>query len=229
MRSRLLVSAVLPLALIGPIRFANAQLEWATSEVERTVPRGAKEVVAEFSFENKGPATVKINSVQSGCGCTIAKVDQLSYEPGQAGTVRVTMRVPDQPGTKRTSITVRSSDPVRPTVALTVAVNVPEILKISRAELVWPEVGDRGERFVTLAAANLETVMVSAACEGTQFTTRLECASPGREYVLIVSPSADAAPGATSRIRITASSPQSMETHEMVLTARVASSHPHAG
>lgn len=72
-----------------------------------------------FKLKNYGPGTIEIASVDSGCGCTAALVSAPTLAPGQESAVEVSLDTYKLSGEQSKAVVVRSNDPVRPELPLT--------------------------------------------------------------------------------------------------------------
>jgi len=78
------------------------------------VERGP-ELQYNFKFTNKGNAPLKIERVQTSCGCTGATVgDKTEYKKGESGEIRVNFQTQGRSGQQEKSIFVFSNDPETP-------------------------------------------------------------------------------------------------------------------
>lgn len=88
------------------------------------VPRGP-ELQYNFKFTNKGNAVLKIERVQTTCGCTGANVgDKTEYKKNESGEIKVTFNTQGRSGHQEKIISVFSNDPECPQKDLKVICNV---------------------------------------------------------------------------------------------------------
>ena len=73
-----------------------------------------------FRLKNLGPETVEITSVTPACGCTAVLASTPRLAPGEEGGVEVALDTYKLSGAQAKTVTVRSSDVVRPELLLTV-------------------------------------------------------------------------------------------------------------
>lgn len=79
-----------------------------------TVPRGP-ELQYNFKFTNKGNAVLKIERVQTSCGCTGATVgEKTEYKKGESGEIKITFNTQGRSGHQEKIINVFSNDPETP-------------------------------------------------------------------------------------------------------------------
>jgi len=72
----------------------------------------------EFKFTNVGNAVLKIDRIQSTCGCTVPKLSKREYAPGESGTITVTYHASRWGGKVGKTIYVFSNDPQNSKVGL---------------------------------------------------------------------------------------------------------------
>lgn len=88
------------------------------------VPRGP-ELQYNFKFTNKGNAVLKIERVQTSCGCTGANVgDKTEYKKNESGEIKVTFNTQGRSGHQEKIISVFSNDPEYPQKDLKVVCDV---------------------------------------------------------------------------------------------------------
>lgn len=73
-----------------------------------------------FKLKNYGPNTIDITSVTGACGCTAILASTPRLAPGEEGGVEVALDTYKLSGVQAKSVTVRSTDVVRPELVLTV-------------------------------------------------------------------------------------------------------------
>lgn len=64
-----------------------------------------------FTFRNIGNKTLKIDHVQSTCGCSVPQLDKKDYEPGESGTIEVKFHAPTVSGATAKQLYIVSNDP----------------------------------------------------------------------------------------------------------------------
>lgn len=78
-----------------------------------------------FRFVNKGPGPLTIQGVHAACNCTAVEVDRgRRYEPGQSGTIEVTLDTSDFIGNLVKTVTVISNERLLPDRTLTIRAKV---------------------------------------------------------------------------------------------------------
>ncbi|MAX25087.1 MAG: hypothetical protein CMJ19_11350 [Phycisphaeraceae bacterium] len=120
------------------------------------------QAVVEYRFANKGPKTVKITSIDTSCGCTVADLDKRIYEPGERGRIKVTFDFGDRSGWQQKTITVKTDDPQTPVKVLKLNVNIPRIAFLSPKKLRWDKDAQlRILKFSTKADLGIQVVEIS--------------------------------------------------------------------
>jgi hypothetical protein len=78
------------------------------------VPRGP-ELQYNFRFTNKGSSVLKIERVQTSCGCTGATVgEKTEYKKNESGEIKITFNTQGRSGHQEKMINVYSNDPEAP-------------------------------------------------------------------------------------------------------------------
>jgi hypothetical protein len=72
----------------------------------------------EFTFKNVGTKTLKIENIQSTCGCSVPQLKKNDYEPGESGTVEVRFHSPTINGETKKQLYIISNDSSNPRALL---------------------------------------------------------------------------------------------------------------
>lgn len=74
------------------------------------------EAAHDFIVMNKGDQLLKIDRLQTSCGCTSSKMDKMEIKPGEKATLTALYDTANRPGPFKKEIRVFSNDPVHPEV-----------------------------------------------------------------------------------------------------------------
>ena len=72
-----------------PVPTGPPNIEFATTRYDFGSISDAGPYTAKFDFRNAGGGTLVIGKITTSCGCTVAKLDQREYGPGESGTLQV--------------------------------------------------------------------------------------------------------------------------------------------
>jgi hypothetical protein len=100
-----------------------------------------KEASHSFLFTNIGTAPLELSQGMITCRCTVSLVDAAPVPPGGSTKVKVTWRPKGGLGPYRRTVSIRTNDPLRPDITLTVAGEVTVALRADPPELVFSSVG----------------------------------------------------------------------------------------
>jgi hypothetical protein len=90
------------------------------------VPRGP-ELQYNFKFTNKGASVLKIERVQTSCGCTGATVgEKTEYKKNESGEIKITFNTQGRSGHQEKTISVFSNDPEFPQKDLKISCEIDE-------------------------------------------------------------------------------------------------------
>jgi hypothetical protein len=104
---------------------AQAKLEFEKTEINFGEINEGEAVSIEFKFKNSGDQQLMINGVRPSCGCTVARLKQRKYKPGEEGVIPVRFMSSGYGGIKVfKTITVTSNDLKHPSVRLVITGNV---------------------------------------------------------------------------------------------------------
>lgn len=121
-----------------------------------------EEVSYEFAFANQGNGPLRIDRVQSSCGCTAAIATQGEIAPGESGVISITFRS----GRMRSRVTkhvyVESNDPLEPRATLTVTGEVREEVEVVPRGIYIGTmlVGEALERSVVIRPIDVESLEI---------------------------------------------------------------------
>lgn len=83
-----------------------------------------------FVFQNRGTKELKIEKIESSCGCIMGETTVTNVDPGMSGTIVVNYRTSPDTGTMSKSIRVYSNDPDAPVYALQLSGEIIEDITI---------------------------------------------------------------------------------------------------
>ena len=188
-RFRSPVTTVLALAItLWTTRRAAAELTWAKKTVELKADARSTVLEAKFHFTNTGKKAVDIGQIESSCGCTTAELEQRHYEPGASGDIIARYTVGSHVGLQTKTISVASSDREQPTM-LTLAVQVPEILRITPPYVVWKHGEEAKAKQITLELLQDTPITdISAQSSNAGIGVTMQTLVKGRKYRLDLTP-----------------------------------------
>ena len=90
----------------------------------------------DFIFTNAGTAPLRLEVGRTSCKCTLGDVEERPLEPGESTDVRLEWVAKNPPGTFRQTAMVKTNDPRRPRVELTVEGLITEVTGIQPNEFL---------------------------------------------------------------------------------------------
>ncbi|MGZ5024691.1 MAG: DUF1573 domain-containing protein [Chthoniobacterales bacterium] len=122
---------------LGTCLSAHAELKWEKTMIELHPKSTDAEAVANFKYENKGKTPIKIKSVKTSCGCTVATLKKDEVAPGESGEVTATFHVAGRTGTQEKAITVETDDASQPLMTLTLKAVIEQPIEIQPTFVFW--------------------------------------------------------------------------------------------
>jgi hypothetical protein len=116
---------------VGPspcARVEQEEIDLGTVETGAVAP-------AVFTLRNQGDAPLRIEGVQTHCGCLVASYDA-EIAPGEAGTIRAELNTRAHQGPMRKTIHVTTNDPGARQLALTVTATVRRAVAVEPGEQI---------------------------------------------------------------------------------------------
>ena len=168
-----------------------------------------------FVIKNEGTADLLIKDFVGGCGCEIVSADR-TIPPGKEGKAVIEINTATQAGQISKPATLRTNDPERPNIVLTLMANVltsadggPVKGVAIRAGkhigpvFLGPDVrgvfnvvaGQKTKMEFTIAVEKVPLKVLRIESEGKNFAARLETVEEGKSYKIIVEPLTTENPG----------------------------------
>ncbi len=178
-----LVAFLVLLLAAGPA----AALEWKTQHLSlKAAPLDRTAEIA-FDFTNRGDKPVTIRSVDTSCDCLEAHASARTFAPGASGQIIARFTLGDRVGKYGRTIIV-STDDGQEAAALTVEIEVPEVVTLSPRVVDWKLHEAAGEQTVALdVTPGVDLAFGDVQATSEDFNFRLEKASATRA-VLHLSP-----------------------------------------
>lgn len=116
----------------------------------------------QFEFSNQGQGELKIEKIQSTCGCTVPQLRKKTYLPGESGTINVTYRPGSRSGKVSKHLYILSNDKGNSRVPLIIKANVVRKIKYApkRFKLRIDE-ENAGVKDITIKSLNDKTFAIS--------------------------------------------------------------------
>jgi len=140
-----------------------------------------------FKLKNFGPDTIDIRSVSGACGCTAVLASTPTLAPGQEGGVEVALDTYKLSGEQSKTVTVRSNDPVRPELVLTLHGFVANDLRAapSRLYLGRQPVGAVVSQHVDVELARPDVAITGVTLEGDRLSLETTPLDPPQNGVRV--------------------------------------------
>jgi hypothetical protein len=103
---------------------AQALLELAPDTLDFGVVSARRHLVGTVEIINRGSDTLRIQNVETSCGCVVATPDAGRIAFMETATLRVSMNIENQTGMFYESVVLYTNDPTRPRVSLTCRANI---------------------------------------------------------------------------------------------------------
>ncbi len=166
----------------------RAELVFEKTLIELHPKATDADAVANFKYENKGKAPIKIKSVHSSCGCTVASSRKDEVAPGEKGEVTATFHIGGRTGVQEKGITVETDDPAHPAMNLILKAVIEQPLEIQPQFVYW-QAGETptAKSFKVKAGKDVNLTKVEVASSNPEYTAKVDKISAG-EYTITVQP-----------------------------------------
>ena len=141
-------------------------------------------LVTKFKFTNKGKAKLTINAINTGCGCTAAKLPKNDYEPGESGEIEITYS-PKGSGKQQRAMNVTSNDPAQPNYQLSIAANVVPLFEARPTNIQFGQVSIGETRSVQLVVVSRDKNMKITSVESNGPEVEAIVVPDGKPQVLV--------------------------------------------
>lgn len=85
-------------------------------------------VFVDIPFKNTGTGTLEITDTHATCGCTVGRLEQTTYAPGQSGILKVEFKPQGKNGPQLQRVTIRSNDPGQPETTVSITADVEPVV-----------------------------------------------------------------------------------------------------
>ncbi len=166
----------------------HAELVFEKTEIELHPKATDADAVANFKYENKGKTPIKIKSVKSSCGCTVASSRKDEVAPGEKGEVTATFHIGGRTGLQQKGITVETDDATQPVMNLMLKAVIEQALEIQPQFVYW-QAGEKPapKSFKVKAGKDVSLTKVEIASSNPDYTAKVEKVSAG-EFNIMVQP-----------------------------------------
>lgn len=189
------IKACVGALIVGLCSGAQAELVWEKTEIELKPAFGDEEAVAQFKYENKGDKPVKVKSVRSSCGCTVASMKKNEVAPGEKGEITATFKIGNRTGLQQKTVTVETDDPARPVTNLMLKAAIPQGVEIMPKFVYW-ETGEepKPKTLTVKPGSGIAIKNLAVKSSSPEFTTKVEAGSAPGEFQIVVQPQQTARP-----------------------------------
>jgi hypothetical protein len=187
-KSTWLVGPAMLFSLLASFRSLQAGLEWEATKLEYHPALGAAKLDAEFKFRNRGTEPATIEYVEPTCDCVTAEADKKVYAPGESGKVHAVIAFDGVTGHIEKIIMVRVAGEPKE-VMLTLAAEVPELLRVTPKALAW-KIGEAAAAKCAelTVAAGRKLRLDGVTSNSAHISAKLEPVREGEAYTLSVTP-----------------------------------------
>ena len=184
-----MVTVLAGVAALTGVNPARGALDWPQKTVEVNASADTPVVEVKFPFKNNGTTPVDVTQVESSCGCTTVALTKRHYAPGEGGEIVARYTVADHSGLQKKNVLVATGDGAPP-VELTLAVRIPETLRITPAFVTWKHDEAAKPKTVTLEMMQDTPIKdISVQSSSGLVIAELETLTKGRKYQIVVTPS----------------------------------------
>lgn len=126
-----------------------AQLKFDKMTRHDSVPSATTQYSFAFSFKNIGSVPIKILSIETTCGCTIATTNKTLILPNDTGNIKGTLKISDTDSQTK-NIIVNTDYLPQKSINLSLNINKTELLKIFPKLLFWEKGLTPSKKIVTI-------------------------------------------------------------------------------
>lgn len=150
-------------------------------------------VVCDFTIANEGNSPLFIPGVRPDCGCLIARMSDVSLDPGESATLRAEFNLKNRAGPQLRRIVVESNDPAQPRLVLVIAGEAIAPVRVEPERIYWgnaPAAADSERACEIFFQKGDESYINAARADAPFFSARTIVIKPRRHYRVEVRASA---------------------------------------
>jgi len=167
---------------------SGPRIEFAEMVYEFGKVRSGEVVTHSFVFTNIGTATLEINDVRPGCGCTTAGTWDKKVEPGKTGSIPLQFNSANFGGVVMKQATVTCNDPSRSNIVLQINGTVWKAIEVTPTMVVFnvPSEAQTNDTKVVRIVSNLDQPLALSdlQCTNSSFNAELKTVKEGKEFEL---------------------------------------------
>ncbi len=173
---------------------AHAELKWEQTVIALNAAPGDKQAVGHFKYQNVGKTPVHFRSVDTSCGCTVARSQKNEVAPGEKGEITATFNIGGRTGVQQKSITVKTEDS-RDNVTLMLKTIIGEALTVRPTFLYW-QIGEelKPKTVVAQVNKNMPVANLDVSSSNPEFLHKVESGRVAGEYRINIRPQQTARP-----------------------------------
>lgn len=123
-----------------------------------------------FQIKNGGDGLLKLQDIQSTCGCTVANPEKSIIEPGEKVSLEVAFNSSGRSGKQKKRITISTNDPNNSKAYLTIQGTIITELTFSPSRLNYKDVspGDQSETLITVKNTGRRNLVLEKITAGSK-------------------------------------------------------------
>jgi hypothetical protein len=168
---------------------AHGQLVFDQPEQAFKVKPEQESIVAKYRFTNSGKDSLKIENVQTSCGCTTAALKKTDYAPGESGEIEAKFTFGGRVGRQEKAILVSTSQAKEKPIVLRLVVDIQDQISIQPESVFW-RVGEQPDtkKIEVTVADNAPVKILSVISDNPSIKAELSEVKPGKEYEIQITP-----------------------------------------
>ncbi|MDX2115329.1 MAG: DUF1573 domain-containing protein [Planctomycetota bacterium] len=148
---------------------------------------GTGPLVCKFPFKNLGTQKLVISAINTGCGCTAAKLAKMEFEPGEGDTIEITYS-PKGSGKQQRAIQVASNDAAQPSMSIQIMAQVVPIVETRPQTVQFGQVNVGESRTLQLVVVSRDPDVQVMEVTSNNPNVVAELASPETKPEILVEP-----------------------------------------
>ncbi len=166
--------------------FSYGELKFYKTILSDEIPSGKEFYEFCFKFKNEGASSVKIESLNSTCSCTIPSLEKKVYKSGESGEIKGVFYVYGKQGLQEQEIVVGTDDISQSKIRLQLKIKILNEYEISSRLVYWRLDSEEVEKTVILSLMHSDWKFDGAVCSENKFSVNV--AENGGKYLIKVKP-----------------------------------------
>ncbi|MGC6456044.1 MAG: DUF1573 domain-containing protein [Coraliomargaritaceae bacterium] len=178
------------LACLLPLVVNASLLTWDRTEARVQIEPNQNQAKADYHVTNEGEETIRIEKIETSCGCTSPIIEKRILRAGESTKVTATFNKGKRRGKTHSRLSVFIEGNPQPVATLHMVIEIPELVQIQPSIIYWNKQTDQTPRTVRvrLDSRYVETITAIDYNDSTLRLTGIPSNQKQVEFELVIEP-----------------------------------------